>query len=111
MIRIPTNRPPTHPGEMLFEEFLLPLGLTQREVANALHVPYSQINELVNRHRRITPGLALRLAKFFEVSADFWMNLQLRWDLYVAQQDELKELQTIHPYHSKAEMSLMVRET
>lgn len=88
MVRIPINREPTHPGEMLVEEFLLPMEITQRELADAIHVPYQRVNELVNKKRRVTPGTALRLARFFGVSADFWLNLQIRWDLYKAQQVE-----------------------
>ena len=97
-IRIPTHRVPTHPGEMLLEEFLRPMGLTQRDLAKAIRVPYQRINELVNGRRGITPSTALRLAKYFGMSADFWMNLQLRWDLYHAQQSEAKELAVIQPY-------------
>ena len=81
MVRIPTNRPPTHPGEMLLEEFLNPMELTQRELADAIHVPYQRVNDIVNGRRAITPSTALRLAKYFNMSTDFWMNLQLRWDL------------------------------
>lgn len=95
MVRIPTNRVPTHPGEMLSEEFLIPMGLSQRELAKAIRVPHQQINELVNGRRGMTPSLALRLAKYFGISADFWMNLQLRWDLYHAQRSEIKELEKI----------------
>ena len=98
MIRVPTDRVPTHPGEMLLEEFLTPMGLTQRELANAIHVPYQRVNELVNGRRGITPSTALRLAKFFGTSADFWMNLQLRWDLYFAQRRETQVLKSIRPH-------------
>jgi antitoxin HigA-1 len=98
MVRVPTNRTPTHPGEMLLEEFLNPMGLTQRELADNIHVSYQRVNDIVHGRRGVTPSTALRLAKFFNMSADFWMNLQLRWDLYFAQQDELKVLDTIHPY-------------
>ena len=101
-IRIPTHRVPTHPGEMLLEEFLRPMGLTQRDLAKALRVPYQRINELVNGRRGVTPGTALRLAKYFGMSADFWMNLQLRWGLYHAQQSEAKELAVIQPYPMSA---------
>ena len=97
MVRIPTHRTPTHPGEMLLEEFLNPMGLTQRELADAIHVPYQRINDIVNGRRGITPGTALRLAKYFNMSADFWMNVQLRWDMYFAQQDEITVLETIQP--------------
>lgn len=101
MIRIPTHRPPTHPGEMLREEFLTPLGVTQRQLAKALHVPYPKINALINKRRKLTPGLALRLAKFLGMSADFWLNLQLRWDLYYAQQVEMSALKTIRSYQTQ----------
>jgi len=98
MVRVPTHRAPTHPGETLLEEFLNPMQLTQRELAQAIHVPYQRINELVNGRRGITPSTALRLARFFGVSAGFWMNLQLRWDLYHAQRRESKTLELIQPY-------------
>jgi antitoxin HigA-1 len=98
MVRIPTHRPPTHPGEMLLEEFLNPMTLTQSELAQAIAVPYQRINEIVNGRRGITPSTALRLAQFFGMSPDFWMNLQQRWDLYHAQQDEAKVLQSIKPF-------------
>jgi len=98
MVRVPTNRIPTHPGEMLLEEFLSPMGISQKDLADNIHVPYQRINEIVNGRRGITPSTALRLAKFFDMSADFWMNLQLRWDLYFAQQDENKVLERIQPY-------------
>ena len=97
MIRVPTHREPTHPGEMLLEEFLFPMGVTQRELAKAIHVPYQRINEILNKKRGVTPSTALRLAKFFGVSEDFWVNLQLRWDLYRAKKVEAKELKTIKP--------------
>ncbi|MGA9533163.1 MAG: HigA family addiction module antitoxin [Anaerolineales bacterium] len=95
MVRIPTDRSPTHPGEMLREEFLDPMGITQRELADALRVPYQRVNEIVNGKRGITPSTALRLSKYFDNSAGFWMNLQLRYDLYEAQQDEADEIEKI----------------
>ena len=97
MIRIPTHRTPTHPGEMLLEEFLKPMGITQRNLANAINVPYQRINEIINGKRGITPSTALRLAKVFGVSADFWMNIQLRWDLYFAMKSESDALNQIKP--------------
>ncbi len=100
MAQLPTSRTPTHPGEMLLEEFLNPMGLTQRELADAIHVPYQRINDLVNGRRGITPSTALRLAKFFGMTPDFWMNLQLRWDLYFAQKEEMHILQEIQPFVS-----------
>ena len=98
MIRVPNNRQPTHPGEMLVAEFLDPLGITQRDLANAIHVPYQRVNELVNGKRGITPSTALRLARFFGVSPEFWLNLQIRWDLYRAQEKERVELESIREY-------------
>lgn len=97
-MRVPTHRPPTHPGEMLLEEFLNPMEITQRQLAESIHVPYQRINELTNGRRGMTPSTALRLAKYFGTSADFWMNLQLRWDLYYARQDEAKELKNIRSH-------------
>ncbi|MBL8098575.1 MAG: HigA family addiction module antidote protein [Anaerolineales bacterium] len=98
MVRVPTNRIPTHPGEMLLEEFLVPMEISQRDLADNIHVPYQRVNEIVNGRRGITPSTALRLAKFFDMSPDFWMNLQLRWDLYFAQQDETKILDSIQSH-------------
>jgi addiction module HigA family antidote len=95
MVRIPTNREPTHPGEMLLEDFLIPMKISQRELADAIHVPYQRVNELVNKKRGVTPSTALRLAKFFDISADFWLGLQVRWDLYRAQAAEKSEIDSI----------------
>ena len=101
MVRVPTHREPTHPGEMLLEEFLTPMGLTQRALAKEIHVPYQRINEIVNKRRGMTPSTALRLGKFFRVSEEFWMSLQLRWDLYKVKQIEANALKTIRPFHLK----------
>jgi len=101
MIRIPANRKPTHPGEMLLKEFLEPMGITQKELATSIHVPYQRINEIINKKRGITPSTALRLAKFFGMSEDFWLNLQLRCDLYQARQVEADELKKIHVFTAK----------
>ena len=98
MIRVPTHREPTHPGEMLLEEFLKPMALTQRHLAEGIHVPYQRINELVNKRRGMTPSTALRVAKFFGTTSDFWMNLQLRWDLYQAGIAEAEELRRIRRF-------------
>ena len=98
MVRVPTNRAPTHPGEMLREEYLIPMNITQRELANGIRVPYQRVNELINGKRGITPSTALRLAKYFGTTPGLWMNLQLRWDLYRAQQVEARQLEKIEPY-------------
>ena len=101
MIRVPTNREPTHPGEMLLKEFLEPMGITQKELATSIHVPYQRINEIINKKRGVTPSTALRLAKFFGMSEDFWLNLQLRCDLYQAKQVEQDELELIQTFTAK----------
>ncbi len=98
MVRIPSHRAPTHPGEMLLEEFLNPMGLTQRELAEAIGVPYQRVNEIVNGRRGITPSTALRLAQFFGMSSEFWINGQMRWDLYHARKSEEAEIRRIKPY-------------
>lgn len=86
---------------MLLEEFLEPMGLTQRELADAIHVPYQRVNEIVNGRRGITPGTALRLAQYLGTSTGFWMNLQVRWELYHAQKEEAEILQRIPRYPSR----------
>ncbi|MCA9160798.1 MAG: HigA family addiction module antidote protein [Planctomycetales bacterium] len=98
MIRIPTHRTPTHPGEMLLEDFLKPMGLTQQQLADGIHVPYQRVNELINGKRGVTPSTALRLSRFFGNTPDFWMNLQMRWDIYFAQQSEADELDSIEKF-------------
>ena len=75
--------PPIHPGEILFEEFLKPLELSQYRVARDLSVPPRRINEIVHGHRGVTADTALRLARYFGTSARFWLNLQARYDLEV----------------------------
>jgi addiction module HigA family antidote len=82
---------------MLLEEFLKPMGISQRELADRIHVPYQRVNEVVNKRRGITPSTALRLARAFGNSPSFWMNLQLRWDLFRAQQIEADEIRRIRP--------------
>ena len=101
MVRVPTHRSPIHPGEMLLEEFLIPMNLSQRDLADGIRVPYQRVNELVNGRRGITPGTALRLARFFGTTPDLWMNLQIRWDLFHAQEAEKIELKKIRPVRMK----------
>jgi len=74
------------------------MGITQRQLASGIHVPYQRINELVNGEGGVTPSIALRLAKYFGTAPEFWMNLQLRWDLYQTQQVEAEQLEKIEPY-------------
>lgn len=105
MVRVPTHRPPTHPGQMLLEEFLEPLEMTQTELAERIDVPFQRVNGLVNGRRGLTPDTALRLSKVFGTSAGFWMNHQLRWDLYHAQQDAREALKRITPVRRKVTSS------
>jgi antitoxin HigA-1 len=95
MVRIPTRREPTHPGEMLLEEFLKPMCISQKTLADAIKVPYQRVNELINKKRGITTSTALRLSKFFGNTPSFWMNLQLRWDLYRTREHEADILDQI----------------
>ncbi len=81
---------PVHPGEILLEEFLNPMGLSQNRLALDIRVPARRINEIVQGKRRVTPDTALRLARFFDMSPQFWLGLQLDYDLDVAE-DELAE--------------------
>lgn len=88
MPRIPTHIAPTHPGEMLTEEFLKPLGLSQRDVAARMGISYVRLNEVIKGKRGVTPDTALRLERLLGTTAQFWLNLQLGWDLYHAQHSE-----------------------
>jgi len=78
------KRPPTSPGEMLLEEFLRPAGLTQAEAARRMAIPLNRLNEIVKGKRGVTADTALRLARLFKMSPEFWMNLQVDWDLWHA---------------------------
>ncbi len=98
MLRVPTHQPPTPPGEILLEEFLKPMGITQQELANAIYVPYQRINDIVHDRRGITPSTALRFSKFFGNSVEFWMNLQISMDLYNAGNQEKADLKKIQQY-------------
>ena len=82
--RLPSHQPPTHPGEMLLEEFLKPLGVTQSAFAVQLGVSFPRLNEVIRGKRGVTPDTALRLAQVTGMSADFWLGLQLDWDLWHA---------------------------
>jgi antitoxin HigA-1 len=82
MIRIPTHRAPTHPGKMLLEEFLIPMELTQRQLADTIHVPYQRANELINGKRNVTLSTALRLAKFEDLlTSPHWSGFPVDEDL------------------------------
>ena len=92
--------PPIHPGEILLEEFLEPMGISQYRLAKDISVPPRRINEIVHGKRSITADTALRLGRFFRMSPQFWLNLQTRYDLEVTAdllEDRLDdEVQTLH---------------
>ena len=99
-MRLPKNRVPTHPGEVLLEEFVKPLEISQTELAEWIGVSYPRLNEIINGKRGITPDTALRLQQVFGADAQFWLNLQLVWDLFHAKHSEnAREIERIrrHP--------------
>ena len=95
-----TTMPPIHPGEVLMEEYLEPLGITQHRLAIAIGVPPRRINEIVHGKRRITADTALRMARYFGTSERFWMNLQGRYDLEVERDRLIDKLEEITPLKS-----------
>lgn len=97
MVKVPTHRAPSHPGRMLLQEFLEPLAITQTELAERMEIPFQRVNSLVNGRRGITPDTALRLSKVFGTTPGFWMNHQLRWDLFHAERDANNALKRIKP--------------
>ena len=96
MVRIPTHRAPTRPGEFV-EEFVDDLGISQSELARRIHVPFQRVNDVIHGRRAMTPSTALRLSKFFGNSPTFWMNAQLACDLYETQRAEEDVLADIKP--------------
>jgi addiction module HigA family antidote len=101
--RLPRQRPPTRPGEMLLEEFLKPLGVTQSELAARLGVSFPRLNEIVRGKRAITSDTALRLARVLGMSADFWLGLQFDWDLWHAMRGaKASEIDRLAPLRTSA---------
>lgn len=97
-VRLPENRHPTHPGEMLLEEFLKPLGMSQTELARRIGVSYVRVNELIHGKRRLTPDTALRLSRLFGNSVAFWLNGQLECDMWEAlHSPAMAEIEKIEP--------------
>ena len=91
--------PPVHPGEILLEEFLKPMSISQYRLAESIHVPARRINEIVLEKRGITADTALRLSRFFGNSAQFWMNLQTRYELESARDISASSIdQEVRPY-------------
>jgi addiction module HigA family antidote len=108
MVAMPTSRPAIHPGEMLLEEFLKPLALTQVALAEAIGVSLVRVNELVKGKRGITPDTALRLGRYFNTSAQLWLNLQQTWDLAQAERsvENVRALRRIKPLPVRADGGL-----
>ncbi len=94
---LPTDQPPTHPGEMLLEEFLKPLGVTQSAFAVRLGVSFPRLNEIIRGKRAVTPDTALRLARVTGMSADFWLGLQQDWHLWHALRSAKPALDELEP--------------
>ena len=96
--RLPRHRPPTHPGEMIREEFLVPLEVTQTELAARLGVSFPRLNEVIRGKRAVTPDTALRLERVLGMSAEFWLGLQQDWDLWHAMHGKkAKEIARLEP--------------
>lgn len=91
MRRLPRNRRPAHPGRVFLEDFLEPLGLSQKDAAERLHISYPRMNEIVNGKRAVTPDTALRLGRFTDTEPEFWLNLQQAVDLWDALHSEAAE--------------------
>ena len=100
MAKYDLKRNPTHPGEILREDFLSPLALTQTELAKALKTMFRTINEILNEKRSISPDMALRLSRYFGTSPDVWIGLQTEYDLYRAKIKSQKTINEIKPHHS-----------
>lgn len=89
--------PPVHPGEILREEFLIPMGITAYALAKAIHVPQPRISAILNGRRSITADTGLRLSRYFQMSDTFWVGLQEDYDIAIAKENLSDELHTIEP--------------
>ena len=101
--RLPRHLPPTHPGEMLLEEFLKPLGISQSAFAIRLRISFPRLNEIIRAKRSVTPDTALRLARVLGMSVDFWLGLQQDWDLWHAMHSkEAAQIEQLEPLRRQA---------
>ena len=97
-MRLPSHRRPVHPGKVFLEDFLRPLGITQKEAARLLRISYPRMNEIVKGKRRVTPETALRLARLTGTDAESWLNLQQALDLWDALNSaDVDEIEKIQP--------------
>lgn len=92
------KRVPTHPGEILEEEFRKPLGISQAQLAKELNTTFRTINEIINKKRSISPEMAIKLSRYFGTSEELWLNLQNQYDLYMVKQKRQNFLKHIRPY-------------
>ena len=99
-VGLPTRRPPTSPGEMLREEFLVPLGITQSELATRMNVPVGRVNQILQNKRAVTADTAVRLSRVLGMSAEFWLGLQTDWELWHARREV--NLRALKPIAQKA---------
>jgi len=92
------KRKPTHPGNILKEEFIEPLNITQTRLADELEISFKTVNEIVNEKRSISPEMALRLSRYFDTSVELWLNLQNQYDVYRVIKQKKTEINHIKPY-------------
>jgi len=99
-----TKRKPFTPGEILFEEFMQPLNLTPEQLAERIEVPVQRINEIVNSQAGITPDIAIRLSRLFGTSVEYWLNMQLKIDLWhiINDKEQYQKYQFIKPIEWQA---------
>jgi len=92
------ERKPTHPGEILKEEFLYPLGISQTQLAEAIGTTFRTVNEIINERRNLSSEMAVKLAKYFSTSIELWLNLQNQYDIYRISKSKSRQLKRIKPY-------------
>lgn len=95
---MPKTLAPVHPGEVLREEFMKPMGISINALARGLNIPTSRVSQIVNAQRGISPDTAMRAAQYFGTTADFWVNLQSHYDLLVAKEQEKAIRQEVRPF-------------
>lgn len=101
--RLPRRQPPTHPGEMLLEEFLKPLGISQSAFARRLGVSYPRLRGIIRARGIVTAEIALRLARVTGMTAEFWLGLQQDWDLWhAARSEKAAAIESLKPLHTSA---------
>ncbi len=101
MAKFQLKRPPTHPGLILKEDFISPLGITQTDLAKALKTSFRTINEILNEKRSVSPDMALRLSRYLGTTPDVWLGLQADYDLYWAMVKSKKTIDGIKPLQGK----------